>query len=70
MNRKEDIALAEHYQREAEENEKKAKEAEKSLRRYAKEDQQLCRIYIEAIMNSARLAQKLAELYRTRTQQD
>ena len=70
MNRKEDVALAEHYEREAEENEKKAREAEKSLRRYGKEDQQLCRIYIEAIMNAARLARKLAELYRTRTQQD
>ena len=70
MNRKEDITLAEHYDREAQENEKKAKEAEKSLRGYGKEDQQLCRIYIEAIMNAARLAQKLAELYRTRAQQD
>ena len=70
MNRKEDIALAEHYECEAEENEKKAKEAEKSLCRYGKEDQQLCRIYIEAIMNAAHVAQKLAEFYRSRTQQD
>ena len=70
MNRKEDIALAERYEREAEESEKKVKEAEKSLGRYGKEDQLLCRIYIEAITNAARLARKLAELYRSRTQQD
>ena len=70
MNRKEDITLAERYEREAGENEKKAKEAEKFLDRYGKEDQRLSRIYIEAIMNAARLAQRLAELYRSRTQQD
>jgi hypothetical protein len=70
MNRKEDIAMAERYEREAEENEKKAREVEKSIGRFGREDQQISRIYIEAIMNAARIAQRLAELYRSRIQQD
>ena len=70
MNRKEDIAMAERYDREAEENQKKAKEVEKSIARFGKEDQQLSKIYIEAIMNAARMAHRLAELYRSRIQQD
>ena len=70
MNRKGDLALAERYEREAEENEEKAEEVEKSLGRHGEEDHRLCRIYIEAIMNAARVAQRLAELYRGRTQQD
>jgi hypothetical protein len=70
MNRKEDIAMAERYEREAVENEKKAGEVEKSIARFGKEDQQLSKIYVDAIMNAARMAQRLAELYRSRIQQD
>jgi len=70
MNRKEDIAMAERYEREAVENEKKAREVEKSIARFGKEDQQLSKIYVDAILNAARMAQRLAELYRSRIQQD
>jgi len=70
MNRDIDIALAERYRREAEEDEQRAREAEQSLSGYTKENQQLCRDYVVARTDAARFARKLADLHRERAQQD
>jgi hypothetical protein len=70
MSREIDIALAKRYEREAEDDELRAKETERSIRNYSRESQQLCRDYVSAKRDAARFARKLAMLHRDRTQQD
>ena len=70
MSRDTDIALASRYEREADDDEQRAKETETSIPSYSRETQELCRDYVSARRGAASLARKLATLHRERTQQD